>query len=38
MKSRKEIGSITIEATISLALFIFAFLGITSLTRMIRTE
>ena len=38
MKSRKEIGSITIEATISLAPFIFAFLGITSLTRMIRTE
>lgn len=38
MKSRREIGSITIEATISLAVFIFAFLGITSLTRMIRAE
>ena len=38
MKSRKEIGSITVEATISLALFIFAFLGIASLTKLVRAE
>lgn len=38
MKSRKEIGSITIEATISLTVFMFAFLGITSLTSLVRAE
>lgn len=38
MLTRKEIGSITIEATISLSIFIFAFLGISSLTRLVIAE
>ena len=38
MKSRRELGSVTIEATIALTIFMFAFLGITSLSTLVRAE
>lgn len=38
MKTRRELGSVTIEATIALTMFMFAFLGITSLSTLVRAE
>ena len=38
MKTRRELGSVTIEATIALTIFMFAFLGITSLSTLVRAE
>lgn len=38
MKTRRDLGSVTVEATIALTIFIFAFLGVSSLSSLARAE
>lgn len=38
MKGRRDLGSVTVEATIALTIFIFAFLGVSSLSSLARAE